>query len=225
MCVMEASAVEPDAGEGHDDATVVMQSGREPERFAALFDRYAAEIHRYLARRIGPDSADDLVGETFLIAFRQRDRYDQSRQSARPWLYGIATNLVGRHRRQEVRFFRAIARTGADPAVLTGAGPGPLQPADPLGERVTERLAAEAVRKQLATALARLRQADRDVLLLVAAGDFSYQEVALALDIPVGTVSSRLARARRKVREALGGVNPTDADDAPPAPRKDLRHE
>ena len=72
-------------------------------------------------------------------------------------------------------------------------------------------MAAEQVRKQLAAALARLRQGDRDVLLLVAAGGFDYQEVALALGIPLGTVSSRLARARRKLREALGGVDPTDA--------------
>jgi RNA polymerase sigma-70 factor (ECF subfamily) len=198
-------AVEP------DDASLIGQSRHDPERFAALFDRHAGEVHRYLARRVGPDNADDLVAETFLIAFSQRDRYDPSRGNARPWLYGIATNLVGRHRRNEVRFFRAIARTGADPAACAGAGPAALHAAEPLADRVTERVAAEQVRQQLAAALARLRQGDRDVLLLVAAGGFDYQEVALALGIPVGTVSSRLARARRKLREALGGVDPTDA--------------
>jgi RNA polymerase sigma-70 factor (ECF subfamily) len=196
-------AVEP------DDASLIAQSRDDPERFAGLFDRHAGEVHRYLARRVGPDNADDLVAETFLIAFSQRDRYDPSRGNARPWLYGIATNLVGRHRRNEVRFFRAIARTGADPAA--GAGPAALHAAEPLADRVTERVAAERVRRQLAAALARLRQGDRDVLLLVAAGGFDYQEVALALGIPLGTVSSRLARARRKLREALGGVDPTDA--------------
>jgi RNA polymerase sigma factor (sigma-70 family) len=215
----------PDTDEGLDDATLIVQSRRDPERFAALFDRHAAEIHRYLARRVGHDSADDLVAETFLIAFRQRDRYDESRLTARPWLYGIATNLLGRHRRQEIRFFRAFARIGADPAVLSGLGQGPLQPGDPLAERVTERVAAEGVRKQLAAALAGLHKADRDVLLLVAAADFSYQEVALALGIPVGTVSSRLARARRTIRKALGGVDPTDGNDGPAGGKEDLRHE
>jgi RNA polymerase sigma-70 factor (ECF subfamily) len=198
-------AVEP------DDASLIAESRHDPERFAGLFDRHASEIHRYLARRVGPDNADDLLAETFLIAFSQRDRYDAARENARPWLYGIATNLVGRHRRNEVRFFRAIARTGADPAACLGAGPAVAQAAESLADRVTERVAAERVRQQLAAALARLRPGDRDVLLLVAAGGFDYREVALALGIPLGTVSSRLARARRKLREALGGVDPTDA--------------
>jgi RNA polymerase sigma-70 factor (ECF subfamily) len=200
-------AVEP------DDASLIATSRHDPERFAVLFDRHAGEVHRYLARRVGPDNADDLVAETFLIAFSQRDRYDPSRENARPWLYGIATNLVGRHRRNEVRFFRAIARTGADPAACAGAGPAAVHAAESLADRVTERVAAQQVRKQLAAALARLRPGDRDVLLLVAAGGFDYQEVAVALGIPVGTVSSRLARARRKVREALGGVDPTDTQE------------
>jgi RNA polymerase sigma factor (sigma-70 family) len=218
-------AADPDTDEGLDDATLIVQSRRDPERFAALFDRHAAEIHRYLARRVGHDSADDLVAETFLIAFRQRDRYDESRQNARPWLYGIATNLLGRHRRQEIRFFRAFARIGADPAVLSGLESSPLQLAEPLADRVTERVAAEGVRQQLAAALAGLHKADRDVLLLVAAADFSYQEVALALKIPVGTVSSRLARARRTIRQALGGVDPTDENDGPGGGKEGLRHE
>ena len=87
-------------------------------------------IGRYIARRLGPDAADDLVAEAFLVAFRRRGRYDLARGDARPWLYGIATRLIGRHRREEVRFFRAIARTGVDPA------------AEPLDDQVTDRIAA-----------------------------------------------------------------------------------
>jgi RNA polymerase sigma factor (sigma-70 family) len=216
---------EPDADADLDDATLIMQSHGDPERFAAVFDRHASDVHRYLARRVGADCADDLVAETFLIAFRQRGRYDVSRPNARPWLYGIATNLLGRHRREEVRFFRAIARTGTNPALFAGVVQGPVRETQPLADQVTDRVAAEAVRKQLAAAVARLRQADRDVLLLVAAGGLDYQEVALALGIPVGTVASRLARARRKVREALGGVDPTCAKDGPATPRRDPRDE
>jgi len=166
-----------------------------------VFDRHAAAIHGYIARRLGRDAADDLVAETFLVAFRQRGRYDPDQPSARPWLYGIATRLVSRRRRDEVRFFRAIARTGID------------QAADPVAEPVADvgirRADAQTLHRQLAGALAGLAAADRDALLLVADG-LSYAEAAQALGVPAGTLSSRLARARRKLREGLGGVNPAD---------------
>lgn len=189
-----------DAG---DDAALIARSLDTPECFGALFDRHAPAINRYIARRLGPDAADDLVAETFLAAFRRRDRYDSAHADARPWLYGIATRLIGRHRREEMRFFRAIARTGADPA------------AEPIADQVTNRIAAQAARRELAGALARLSRAQRDVLLLVASG-LGYEEVALALGVPAGTVSSRLVYARRKVRGALGGQDPTrPGKDAP----------
>jgi hypothetical protein len=124
------------------DAEVIEASLREPERFAALYDRHHQTIHRYLARRLGRDEADDLMAETFLIAFRQRGRYDLTCANARPWLYGIATHLVGRHHRTENRFWRLIARTGVDPAVESPS------------ERVTERVTAQGMRRELAAALA-----------------------------------------------------------------------
>src|SRR5690242_10860594 len=186
-----------------DDAALITRSLHAPECFGALFDRHAPAISRYIARRLGPDAAEDLVAETFLAAFRRRGRYDAAQADARPWLYGIATRLIGRHRRDEVRFFRAIARTGVDPA------------AEPVADQVTDRVAAQAARRELAAALAGLSRGQRDVLLLVASG-LGYQEAALALGVPAGTVSSRLVRARRKVREALGGQDPTDPGrDAP----------
>jgi RNA polymerase sigma factor (sigma-70 family) len=180
---------------GGDDATLIARSLRAPECFGALFDRHAPAMSRYIARRLGPDAADDLVAETFLVAFRRRGRYDLAHADALPWLYGIATRLIARHRREEVRFFRAIARTGVDPA------------AEPVADQVTDRVAAQAASRELAVALAGLSQAQRDVLLLVASG-LGYEEAALALGVPAGTVSSRLVRARRKVREALGGQDP-----------------
>lgn len=184
-----------------DDARLIVESCRAPERFGAVFDRHAMAIHGYIARRLGRDAADDLVAETFLVAFRQRVRYDPGQPSARPWLYGIATRLVSRRQRDEVRFFRFIARTGIDPA------------ADPVAESVAEagarRADAQTLHRRLAGALAVLSTADRDALLLVADG-LSYQEAARALGVPAGTLSSRLARARRMVREELGGVNPAD---------------
>src|SRR5215813_1966365 len=97
------------------DGALIERSRTEPECFAEIFDRYATAVHRYLARRIGPSAADDLMAETFLIAFRQRDRYDTGQPDARPWLFGIASNLLRRERRAEVRQYRAFARTGIDP--------------------------------------------------------------------------------------------------------------
>ena len=104
------------AGTG-DDAAVIARSWDEPDYFAVLFRRHAPDIRRYVTRRLGVGAAEDLVAETFLLAFQQRDRYDPDRPDARPWLYGIATHLIGRHRRSEVRLYRALARTGLDPVL------------------------------------------------------------------------------------------------------------
>ncbi|HEV2374321.1 MAG TPA: RNA polymerase sigma factor [Streptosporangiaceae bacterium] len=178
-----------------DDSVLIADSCRLPERFGVLFDRHAVAIHGYIARRLGRDTADDLVAETFLVAFRQRAAYDRGQSSARPWLYGIATRLVSRHRRDELRFFRAIARTGVDPA------------AEPVADEAGRRVDARALNRRLAAALAALSKADRDALLLITEG-LGFEEAARALGVPAGTLSSRVARARRKVREELGGVNP-----------------
>jgi RNA polymerase sigma-70 factor (ECF subfamily) len=180
-----------------NDATVIGRSLAEPERFAVVFDRHAPHIHRYLARRVGRQAADDLVAETFLTAFRKRDRYDTSHPDARPWLYGIATNLIGQHRRDEIRSYRlaelaADDRFGADHA-----------------ERVLADVTSRSVRVLLCAALIGLTRGDRDVLLLVACEELTYDEAARALDIPVGTVRSRMHRARSRLREALAGTDAT----------------
>lgn len=181
------------------DASVVERSWDEPEVFAVLFDRYADDIHRYAARRLGAQVADDLMAETFVIAFQQRRGYDVSRPHARPWLYGIVTNLVGRHRRAEARRLKAFARA---------AGASPAED-EPLADRVAARVSAEHSRARLAGALAALPARHRDVLLLIAWGDLDYTEAAQALGVPVGTVRSRLHRARVRLRQALGGSDPS----------------
>ncbi|WP_449063898.1 RNA polymerase sigma factor [Planomonospora algeriensis] len=183
------------------DAEVIRRSLEEPEAFALLFDRYAPEIHRYAVRRLGDSLADDVVADTFLAAFRRRDRYDLTRPDARPWLYGIAGNLIGRHRRVEIRSYRALARTGVD------------EVAESYADRVDAQVSASAVQKDLAGALAGLSAGDREVLLLVAWADLTYDEVAEAVGIPVGTVRSRLHRARRKTRAAFGGADPTATEE------------
>ncbi|MEU9340933.1 sigma-70 family RNA polymerase sigma factor [Streptomyces sp. NPDC048278] len=183
----------PATAQAGDDADIVAQSLEQPELFARLYDRYAPDIHRYAARRLGDTAADDVTADTFLVAFRIRSRYDLARPNARPWLYGIAGNLIGKQRRAEVRALKALARTGHDPVAASWS--------ESWVEHTDNRIDAQG---PLAGALAALTAGDRHVLLLVAWADLTYQEVAEALDIPVGTVRSRLNRARRKVRTALG---------------------
>jgi RNA polymerase sigma factor (sigma-70 family) len=187
---------------GGADAAVIAESLAQPERFAVLYDRYAAVLHRYAARRVGADAADDLVAATFLAAFGSRVRYDLARPDARPWLFGILTKEIARQHRTESARWRAQARSGPRPP------PPPDRPADGLADQVAADVSAQAQRSALAGALARLAAADRSVLLLIAWGDLSYDETAQALGIPVGTVRSRLSRARVQVRASLGGVNP-----------------
>lgn len=186
-----------DSDSDTDDATLIRLSRHEPELFTELFRRHAPCIQRYVVRRLGPDPADDIVAETFLLAFRHRERYDAARQDARPWLYGIATNLIGRHRRSEIRLYRALARTGADRVM------------ESFTDQADDRVSAGAARGQLAAALAALPTAHRDTLLLVAWAGLSYEEVARALGVPAGTVRSRISRARSRLRKALGDADPS----------------
>ncbi|MFI0453307.1 RNA polymerase sigma factor [Actinomadura sp. 6N118] len=168
-----------------------------PNGFAAIFDDHYDEIHRYVDRRLGADTADDIAAETFMIAFRKWDQFDPEQGAVRSWLYGIATRLVSRHRRNEVRRYRAMARMQQDAPEEEGHE-----------EAVAAQVSATAVRGQLGAALAKLSSGQRDALLLVALADLTYPEVAQALGVEYGTVASRLSRARKKVREALGGVDP-----------------
>ena len=180
-----------------DDAAVIGRSRNEPEVFEIVFRRYADQIQRYVARRIGADAADDVVAETFLLAFRQRGTYDLTYSCARPWLYGIATNLIARHRRTEVRQYRALARAGID------------EVAESFADRVDAAVSAGAVNRRLGAALAALPAGQRDALLLVAWGGLSQSEAAAALRVPAGTVRSRITRARGKLRRSLGDIDPS----------------
>jgi RNA polymerase sigma-70 factor (ECF subfamily) len=190
--------VEPTA---RSDAALVADSRDRPEEFAALFDRYSKMLYRYVSRRLGPDVGEDIVGETFLVAFQRRHHYDESRADARPWLFGIATKLMHRHRRNEAARLRALRSSAGE------------QQEESPAERVLAGVSAEKARPALARALAGLSRADRDTLLLVVWAELSYEETAAALGVPAGTVASRLSRARRKVRAALGGIDPTKEQD------------
>jgi RNA polymerase sigma factor (sigma-70 family) len=182
-----------------DDARVIADSLDRPELFGELYQRHAALIHRYAARRLGEEAAEDITADTFLSAFRTRRRYDLARPDARPWLYGISANLIGKQRRAEVRALRALARTGVDPVAASWT------------DRSDSRVTAHAVQGPLAGALAGLSRGDRDVLLLVAWADLTSEQAGQALGIPAGTARSRLHRARQRIRTALRAPGPIDA--------------
>jgi RNA polymerase sigma-70 factor (ECF subfamily) len=179
------------------DAGALPASDADAAFLAALYDRHAAQLYRYASQRVGEQAAEDLVADTFLAALQGRARYDPAHADARPWLFGILTRKLARHYRAEKARHRAFARSASETV------------ADSPADRVAAQVTAAAVRARLSAAIGRLSQGDRDVLLLVAWCDFSYDEVAAALGIPLGTVRSRLNRARRKVRDALGGIDPT----------------
>jgi RNA polymerase sigma-70 factor, ECF subfamily len=175
------------------DAHIILACEGEPDRFRELFERHFPATLAFLRRRIGPEMAEDLAIETFALAFHRRGTYDPRRPNARPWLFGIATNLLRHHRRAERRKLLAYARTGVDPDRAT----------DPGYEAAEARMEARAAGPALALALAKLRSDERDVLLLYAWADLTYAEIAEALGIPIGTVRSRLSRARSRFRELL----------------------
>jgi RNA polymerase sigma-70 factor (ECF subfamily) len=172
------------------DSDVVAAAAGDPEAFGLLFERHARAVHSFLARRAGTTTADDLLGEVFVTAFDVRGRYDMSASDARPWLYGIARNLVLARGRGERRRAAAVARLPLD------------RPADDWPQ-VDDRLDARAAVRTARDALRTLPDAEREVLELVAWEDLTPTEAALVLGIPAGTARSRLHRARAALRGAL----------------------
>ena len=193
--------------EVESDAAVIRRSLREPGAFAVVFDRHAPTISGYLLRRLERVRAEDALGEVFRIAFESRRRYELDRTSCLPWLYGIASNVVARSRRSELRRLRALERLGS-----TG------------GEGVDEalmvagRVDAKAELAAVVRALRAMGSGERDVVVLCAWEGLSYEEVAAALAIPVGTVRSRLNRARRQIRELTGGRSEEVSNEPQAAP-------
>lgn len=165
------------------------ETGGVARSFAEAFRDEYPPLHRYLRRRVGGSLADDLAAETFATAYASWERFDQ-RRALRPWLYGIAANLLRHHWRKERRQLQAYARAGIDPFI------------DDLNDSL-DRAAADARKRELADALADLRKGERDILLLHAWAGLTDSEIAEALSLPLGTVKSRLHRARMQLRNRL----------------------
>lgn len=172
------------------DSEAIAASLTDPDAFGLVFERHYDAIHGYLQRRLDGQFADELAAQTFLVAFDSRSRFERGRPDARPWLFGIATNLARNHRRREVVELRAVA------ALTPEGGVGV--------DGVEARIDAERLRGPLAQALAELPTEESDVLCLLVWAELSQAEIADALAIPLGTVKSRLSRARGRLRTALG---------------------
>jgi RNA polymerase sigma factor (sigma-70 family) len=168
-----------------DDAQLIARSRHQPALFGALVDRHLPALHRYAAHRLGADHADDVAAETFARAFAARHRYKSHTADARAWLFAIATNLIRDELRRRARGDGLLERLRGQrtPDVAME----PLTSADPA----------------LAAAVAGLREPEREVLLLFAWAELSYEEIAAVTGTAVGTVRSRLSRAREHVRAAL----------------------
>jgi RNA polymerase sigma-70 factor (ECF subfamily) len=175
------------------DAVAISRSVEIPQAFEVIFDRHFDAVHRYLARRAGRQCADDLTSQTFVVAFERRTSFRREASDARPWLLGIATKLLANDRRGEQRRLETVAQLSGDSRQAVSL-PSSTLDSD----------------RDVASALAKLDAVQRDVLLLHAWGDLSYEEIADALGIPVGTVRSKLSRARASLRAGL--------DIAPAAP-------
>jgi RNA polymerase sigma-70 factor (ECF subfamily) len=167
------------------DAAMIAASLTDPAAFAAVFDRHWPPLHRFCASRAGA-AGEDIAAETFRVAFDERARFDPARGDAGPWLYGIATNLLR-------RWFRGRTR------LMPGADEHDFAD-DALG-----RVEASLLGPELAAALRDVAAADRDALLLHAWADLTYTEIAEATGVPVGTVRSRIHRARTRLRMHLEG--------------------
>lgn len=167
------------------DARILSDSVSEPAMFSSLYERHLRAVASYVARRAGPELSEDLTAEVFVRAFRKRAVFRDDHGSALPWLLGIANNLIADHRRAERRRLEALTRLAIARPVSSEASAGMLAP-------------------ELVGELLRLPAADRDTLLLVVWGELTYAEAATALSVPIGTIRSRIARARQRLGAAIG---------------------
>ena len=178
------SVLGDDVLEMRSDAELLRQSVGDSDAFAELYRRHRGAVTRYVARRLGAEMCEDVAAEVFIRAFGGRAGYAPERDSALPWLLGIANHVIGDHRRVEARRFAALSRAVGD-------------------RRSVPAPEIRAVAADVVDELRRLPKHERDTLLLVVWGELPYEEAASGLGVPVGTVRSRIARARARLARAL----------------------
>ncbi len=168
------------------DGRILRDSVSDAAVFSSLYERHLRAVAAYVSRRAGSELSEDLTAEVFIRAFRRRAAFRDDHESALPWLLGIANNVVADHRRAERRRLEMLQRLATMTPVTGETSIGALAP-------------------ELVGELLRLSAADRDTLLLVVWGELSYAEAASALGVPIGTIRSRIARARQRLGAAIGG--------------------
>ncbi|MBN9158270.1 MULTISPECIES: RNA polymerase sigma factor [unclassified Microbacterium] len=171
------------------DSEIIQRSLDQPAAFAELFDRHARSVNAFATYRVGRAAAEDILSETFLTAFRRRADFDLAAESSAPWLLGIAARLIRRHRAVEARHWRSFVASMGSEEISSAGG------VDEALARVDAEREVAALRMRIAA----LGPKDRETLLLYAWHGLSYDEVAEALGVPVGTVRSRLHRVRRRL--------------------------
>jgi RNA polymerase sigma factor (sigma-70 family) len=176
------------------DAEIMLSSVEDVTKFGEIFERHYEAIEQFLVRRVGLPTAEDLASQTFVVALERRSSYDPHPSGARPWLYGIATNLVSNFRRQEVRRLRAFGKHG----LLSG------NDTEDAIFRSDESSTSRSTHERVALLLADLDPDMKDALLLFTWAGLSYEEISVALNIAVGTVGSRISRARQSLAVGLG---------------------
>lgn len=166
-----------------DDELMLAHRVGDPRAFEELFDRYREPVWRFFRRRVfDPRRSEELVQETFLAVLRAAGRYE-ARSSFRSYLFGIASNVLAASRREGQR------ETGSDVDAIDIAAPG------------TDATTVLWVRQ----ALAELDEKDREVLMLREYEQLSYEEIAAVSGVALGTVRSRLFRARLALKDKLVG--------------------
>jgi RNA polymerase sigma factor (sigma-70 family) len=183
------------SGADATDAELIRHSLEDPEEFREVFERHYESVRRFAQRVVGRDVGEEIAAQTFLIAFQRRVTYDVGYPSARSWLFGIAYNVLRHHLRAERSQHDLLARV-----------PSEREATDPIE---TEALDAARLAPILRDALSKLREEQRSPFVLVALGELTYRETADVLAIPVGSVRSRIHRARATLRELLSDVRET----------------
>lgn len=166
----------------------------EPEALGEVYDRYSQRVHAYCFRLTGSSAAaEDLTAITFLEAWRRRRDFRLVNESALPWLLGIAHNVARNDRRAGRRYQAALDRLGRDRQRSSIAAPDPA-------EGIVDRLAAEQQMAQVLDGLRRISSHEREVIELCIGAELTQLEAAKALNVPIGTVKSRLSRGLAKLR-------------------------
>ena len=179
--------------EGSDikDAELIERARFDVSRFTPIFERHFSTIYRFTARRIGPELAKDVASETFVVALTRLESFNSRHDSALPWLYGIARNLIRNHQRSERRKLQFMSRLRAQQSIEEDTGDS------------EDAVSNDAVTGAIEQALNSLSPSKREALLLFAWDDLPQAEVARIQGVPAATVRSRISRARKEVREHL----------------------